>query len=164
MIAYLRSQSLSVKQCVNYDKDTLFSLHLHKPTDKQKIMPFELLLLRSLIDQQHSFIMPKSSAEESARVIGHLQAGVNPKQVLNLFDVHISTVYRLKEKFEQDNTVKRIVGSGRPRKTSLEADAQLVEAHDRFRIPEETCLDFNVSEELTQKNCEPSTEVVRFES
>ena len=40
----------------------------------------------------------------------------------------------------------------------------MVEAHDRFRIPEETCLDFNVSEELTEKNCEPSTEVVRFEN
>ena len=68
-------------------------------------MPFEWLLLRSVIEQQYSFIMPKLSAEESARVIGHLQAGVNPKQVANLFDVHISTVYGLKEKFEDYNTV-----------------------------------------------------------
>ena len=68
-------------------------------------MPFELLLLRFPIDQQYSLMMPKLLAEESARVIGHLQAGVNPKQVANLFDVHISTVYRLKEKFEDYNTV-----------------------------------------------------------
>ena len=64
-----------------------------------------------------------------------------------MFDVHISTAYRLKEKFKQDNTVKRRVGLGRPRKTSFEDGAPMVEAHenDRFRIPEETCLDFNVS-------------------
>ena len=92
-------------------------------------------------------MMPKLLAEESARVIGHLQAGVNPKHVANLFDVHISTVYRLKVKFEQVNTVKRRVGSGRPRKTSFEDGARMVEAHenDRFRISEETCLNFNVS-------------------
>ena len=90
-------------------------------------------------------MMPKLSAEESPRVIGHLQAGVNPKQVANLFDVHLFTVYRLKEKFEQDNTVKRRVGSGRHRKISFEDDARMVEAHDHFRIPEETSLDFNVS-------------------
>ena len=86
-----------------------------------------------------------NSAEESAIVIGHLQAGVNPKHVANLFDVHISTVYRLKVKFEQVNTVKRRVGSGRPSKKSFEDDARMVKAHDRFRITEETCLNFNVS-------------------
>ena len=80
-------------------------------------------------------------------MIGHLQAGVDTKKVANLFNVHISTVYRLKEKFEQDNTVKRRVGSGRPKKTSFENDARMVEAHEnyRFRISEKTCLNFNVS-------------------
>ena len=96
MIAYLRSRPLLAKHRANDDEDTLFSSLLYKPTDKQKMLTFELLLLRSLIDQQYSFMMPKLSAQESARAIGHLQVGVNPRQVANLFDVHISTVIEIK--------------------------------------------------------------------
>ena len=95
---------------LNNDEDTLFSLHLYKPTDNRKIMPFKLLLLRSLIDEQYSFMMPKWSSEKSARVIRHLQVGVNPKHVANLFDVHISTRYILKKSSNKDNTVKKKSG------------------------------------------------------
>ena len=43
-------------------------------------------------------------------MIRHLQVGVNPKHVANLFDVHISTRYILKKSSNKDNTVKKKSG------------------------------------------------------
>ena len=62
--------------------------------------------------------MPKLSLEESARLIGHLEAGQSIQTVCRVFNVNKTTVYRLKKKYEQKSSVKRIVGSGRPNKTT----------------------------------------------
>ena len=91
--------------------------------------------------------MPKLSLEQRARIIGQLEAGVSAKEITCIFNVHKTSVYRLKEKFDRDGTVKRRKGSGRPRKTSVHQDEDIVRLHeeDRFRIPAETASDHNLS-------------------
>ena len=61
--------------------------------------------------------------------------------------VNKSIVYRLKKKYEQKRSVKRIVGSGRPKKTTGEEDRAIVTIHedDRFRNPKATASDINIS-------------------
>ena len=49
--------------------------------------------------------MPKLSTEDSARLIGHLQAVLTPSEVAKIFGVNKTTVYQLKEKFENDGTL-----------------------------------------------------------
>ena len=61
--------------------------------------------------------MAKLSLEDSVRLVGHLQAGISPYKVANIFAVDETTVYRIKGKFEEEGTVKRKKGSGRSRRT-----------------------------------------------
>ena len=57
--------------------------------------------------------MPKLSLEQRARIIGQLEAGVSAKEITCIFNVHKTSVYRLKEKFDRDGTVKRRKGMTR---------------------------------------------------
>ena len=91
--------------------------------------------------------MPKLSVEDSARLIGHLEAGQSITKVCQLFNVNKTTVYRLQKKYEQTRSVKRSRGSGRPRKTTHEEDRDIVTIHenDRFKNPKATASDANLS-------------------
>ena len=74
--------------------------------------------------------MPKLSPKDSAGLIGHLQAVISTTKAAAIFDVHRSTVHRLKTKFEEESTVKgKKQGSGRTRKTSQEQDQAIVQTH-----------------------------------
>ena len=104
--------------------------------------------LNSLLLNSHSYhMMPKLSLEESSRLVGQLEAGISPTKVAGIFGVNKTTVYRIKAKFDEDGSVKRRRGSGRPRKTTKQEDDAIVEAHedDRFRTPTETAEGTNVS-------------------
>jgi len=97
--------------------------------------------------------MPKLSFEDSSRLIGHLQANVPVAEVAKSFNVTLATVYSLKKKFERHGTVKRLAGSGRPRKTSKAIDDQIKEAHDsdRFKTSVETADEFNLSAKTVRR-------------
>ena len=102
--------------------------------------------------------MPKLSLEQRARIIGQLEAGVSAKEITCIFNVHKTSVYRLKEKFDRDGTVKRRKGSGRPRKTSVHQDEDIVRLHeeDRFRIPAETASDLNLGSNTIKRRLKES--------
>ena len=73
--------------------------------------------------------MPKLSLEDSARLVGHLQAGISPSKVANIIAVNETTVYRIMRNFEEEGTVKRKKRSGRSRTTSKEQNEEIVQAH-----------------------------------
>ena len=97
--------------------------------------------------------MPKLSLEDSARLVGHLQAGISPSKVANIIAVNETTVYRIMRNFEEEGTVKRKKGSGRSRTTSQEQDEEIVQAHENnpFLIPAKTASTFNVSAQTVRR-------------
>jgi len=91
--------------------------------------------------------MPHLSLEDSARLIGHLEAGQSVSKLCKLFNVNKSTICRLKQKYELKGSVRRSAGSGRRRKTTADQDKEIVALHenDRFRVPKETASGTNIS-------------------
>lgn len=84
--------------------------------------------------------MPRLSLEERARAIGHIEAGVHITTVAQMFNISVSSCYRLKGKYEEEGSVKDRRKTGRPRKTTRFEDEQILNVHlnDRFRTPKQT--------------------------
>ena len=78
--------------------------------------------------------MPRLNAQNVERALGQLQAGNRPEEVAIAFGVHISTIYRLYERFEQTQSTQDRPRCGRPRVTSGRVDRHIVREHtaDRF--------------------------------
>ena len=78
--------------------------------------------------------MPRLRAEERNRALGHLEAGVDARQVANIFNVHISTIYRLQHRMRVTGTTDDRPRPGRPRVTTPREDRHLVRTHLRDRL------------------------------
>ena len=93
--------------------------------------------------------MPVLTLEERARAIGHLEAGTEVKDVCEMFSITRKACYNLMKKFRENGTVSNKKRSGRPRKTTMVEDEEIVNFHltDRFRSPQETLdtLNQNIS-------------------
>ena len=59
---------------------------------------------------------------------------MDAKQVARAFGVHVSTIYRLTDRFLQNNNVVDRPRSGRPRVTSQRQDRNIVRTHMRDRF------------------------------
>ena len=70
--------------------------------------------------------MPRLNADSRQRALGNLEAGMDARQVARAFGVHVSTIYRLTDRFLQNNNVVDRPRSGRPRVTSQRQDRNIV--------------------------------------
>ena len=73
--------------------------------------------------------MPRLTPQERERALGRLQAGQSAREVANLLNCHISTVFRLHGRFQATNTTTDRPRTGRPRVTSGRQDRQIVRQH-----------------------------------
>ena len=62
------------------------------------------------------------SDEDRARAIGTLEAGINPQDVADQFNVHRSTIVRLRQRYQETGTVSDRPKPGRPRATTRGED------------------------------------------
>ena len=85
----------------------------------------------------------KLSNEQSARVLGQLEAGTTGAHVARVFGVNERTVRRLRQKFATYRTVADPPHSGRPRVKTLSQDRhiQLTHLRNRFAAPNDTARD-----------------------
>ena len=72
--------------------------------------------------------MPHLCLEERNRLLGHLQAGGSPTDLVKLFGISGNAVYKISSKFRETGTLKNRPRSrsGRPRVTDLQTDDQIV--------------------------------------
>ena len=78
--------------------------------------------------------MPRLNADSRQRALGNLEAGMDARQVARAFGVHVSTIYRLTDRFLQNNNVVDRPRIGRPRVTSQRQDRNIVRTHMRDRF------------------------------
>ena len=64
----------------------------------------------------------KLSHEERARALGRMEAGIHPQDVANQFNVHRSTIIRLRDRHRATGTVSDRPRSGRPKVTTQHED------------------------------------------
>ena len=62
------------------------------------------------------------SDEDSARALGRLEAGIQPQDIANQFNVHRSTIVRLGQRYRATGSVKDLPRSGRPKVTTQRED------------------------------------------
>ena len=84
--------------------------------------------------------MPVLSREERYRALGHIEAGVHPRRVARTFNVHISTIYRLVDRYATTGTADDAPRPGQPRVTSARQDRYILRTHrqNRFLTAAET--------------------------
>lgn len=70
----------------------------------------------------HHLVMAKLSNLDRARALGHLNAGMPQNRVAQLFGVSLSTIKRLRRRFQETGDVKDRPRSGRPRVTTGQDD------------------------------------------
>ncbi|KAK7106741.1 hypothetical protein V1264_017962 [Littorina saxatilis] len=78
--------------------------------------------------------MPRSTPEQRERAVGRLSAGDDPEAVAVAFNVHLSTVYRLQQRFVNTGSTADTQRSGRPRVTTQRQDRQILRHHLRNRF------------------------------
>ena len=84
------------------------------------------------------------TVEEASRAIGLLQGGLSQRQVGERFNVSHSVISRLLARFQQTNSVKQRQKSGRPRKTNVRQDRQIVLLAKRNRMSSAVSLNRDV--------------------
>lgn len=84
------------------------------------------------------------TVEEASRAIGLLQSGLSQRQVGERFNVSHSVISRLLARFQQTNSVKQRQKSGRPRKTTVRQDRQIVLLAKRNRMSSAVSLNRDV--------------------
>ncbi|KAK7093744.1 hypothetical protein V1264_007439 [Littorina saxatilis] len=84
--------------------------------------------------------MPRLTPEQRERAVGRLSAGDDPEAVAVAFNVHLSTVYRLQQRFVNTGSTADTQRSGRPRVTTQRQDRQILRHHlrNRFHTANET--------------------------
>ncbi|KAK7099853.1 hypothetical protein V1264_022900 [Littorina saxatilis] len=84
--------------------------------------------------------MPRLTPEQRERAVGRLSAGDDPEAVAVAFNVHLSTVYRLQQRFVNIGSTADAQRSGRPRVTTQRQDRQILRHHlrNRFHTANET--------------------------
>jgi len=78
--------------------DVIIYLRIHVMVHKYTITTKSQLSIQSEVRYVVLLTMPKLSVEDSARLIGHLEAGQSITKVCQLFNVNKTTVYRLQKK------------------------------------------------------------------
>ena len=89
--------------------------------------------------------MPRLSAVQRERAIGRLDAGERPNDVARTFGVHVSTIQRLRARFQATNSTADRPRSGRPRVTNRRADRYIVQTHRRNRLQTATATAGNIA-------------------
>ena len=84
------------------------------------------------------------TVEEASRAIGLLQGGLSQRQVGERFNVSHSVISRLLARFQQTNSVKQRQKTGRPRKTTVHQDRQIVLLAKRNRMSSAVSLNRDV--------------------
>lgn len=89
------------------------------------------------------FRMPRLTQIQRNQAIGRLEAGESALDVARQFNVHISTIYRLQERYNATQTTDDRPRSGRPRVTTPRQDRQITRHHQRdpFLPASETARD-----------------------
>ena len=82
----------------------------------------------------------KLSDEERARAPGHIEAGIHPQDVANQFNVHRSTIIRLRDRHRATGTVSDLPRSGRPKVTTHHEDRYIAVTVARRRFVDGPCL------------------------
>lgn len=77
--------------------------------------------------------MPRLSHNERHQAIGMLRGGMSARRVANTFNVHESTIGRLRTRFEASNDVLDLPRTGRPRVTTARQDRVIRLRHLRDR-------------------------------
>ena len=75
--------------------------------------------------------MPRRSSTNRERAIGRLQVGESVEQVSKALDVHPTTIYRLRNRFQATATTADRTRSGRPRGATPAHDRVIVRQHRR---------------------------------
>ena len=79
----------------------------------------------------------KLSDEERARALGRMEAGIHPRDVANQFNVHRSTIIRLRDRHRATGTVSDRPRSGRPKVTTQHEDRYIAVTVARRRFVDE---------------------------
>ncbi|XP_071094228.1 uncharacterized protein [Haliotis cracherodii] len=79
--------------------------------------------------------MPRLSTQQREQAIGRLQAGQRSQVVANTFNVHVSNIHRLQQRYNITNSTADRARRGRPRVTTPRQDRFIHRQHlrDRFR-------------------------------
>lgn len=78
--------------------------------------------------------MPTLPEKVRERAIGMLNAGRRPAYVAIHFGVHVKTIRRLRNRFQQTGSVRHLPRSGRPRVTTRRQDVNIRTSHLRDRL------------------------------
>ncbi|CAG8670977.1 6924_t:CDS:1, partial [Acaulospora morrowiae] len=70
--------------------------------------------------------MPQLTIEQKAQTVILMEEGYSLRAIGNHLGVHHSTILRLKKKIEKTGSIKRKLGSGRPRKLSKREERECV--------------------------------------
>ena len=79
-------------------------------------------------------VLRKLSDEERARALGRMEAGIHPQDVANQFNVHRSTIIRLRDRHRATGTVSDRPRSGRPKVTTQHEDRYIAVTVARRRF------------------------------
>lgn len=84
--------------------------------------------------------MPRLTPEQRARAVGRLEAGDDAQVVAVAFNCHVSTIYRLQQRFQTTGSTADAPRRGRPRVTTARQDRFIFRNHlgERFETAEET--------------------------
>ena len=75
--------------------------------------------------------MPRLTSQQREQAIGRLQAGESISNVANVFNVHITTIYRLQDRFVTTNSTADLPRSGPPSVTTQRQDRHIHRLHNR---------------------------------
>jgi len=84
--------------------------------------------------------MPRLSADERGRAVGHLEAGVTVADVARIFNCSRETIYNLQTRYMNTGSTRDRPRSGRPRVTTPAQDRYIRTTHlrDRFQSASHT--------------------------
>ena len=87
-----------------------------------------------MANARHFRALRKLSDEERARALGRMVAGIHPQDVANQFNVHPSTIIRLRDRHRATGTVSERPRSGRPKVTTQHEDRYIAVTVARRRF------------------------------
>ena len=87
-----------------------------------------------MANARHFRALRKLSDEERARALGRMEAGIHPQDVANQFNVHRSTIIRLRDRHRATGTVSDRPRSGRPKVTTQHEDRYIAVTVARRRF------------------------------
>ena len=82
-----------------------------------------------------------NSDEERAQALGRIEAGIHPQDVANQFNVHCSTIIRLRDHHRATETVSDRPRSGRPKVTTQHEDRYIAVTVARRRFVDDSSLE-----------------------